>query len=241
MTTQFSRRALLTTTGIGAVSLLLAACTDKAETKAEAPAAPSKETTAAVPKTAEPAKPASPVKTVAAKEAEATVDVAKLMEQGALKDIAIGKEDAKVTIIEYASMTCPHCRAFHEATLPEITKKYLDTGKARLVLREFPFDPRAAAAFMLARCSAEDKHYAMISVLFQQQDVWARADDAQAALLQIARLAGFSRGEFQGVLDQPEASGRCQRRARARHQGIRRRVHADLFHQRQEIFGGAFG
>ena len=200
MTTQFSRRALLTTTCIGAVSLFLAACTDKAETKAEAPAAPSKETTAAVPKAAEPAKPASPVKAVAAKEPEASVDVAKLMAAGALKDIAIGNSDAKVTIIEYASMTCPHCRAFHEATLPEITKKYLDTGKARLVLREFPFDPRAAAAFMLARCSAEDKHYAMISVLFQQQDVWARADDAQAALLQIARLAGFSQESFTACL-----------------------------------------
>ena len=200
MSMLLSRRALMTTTGIGAALLLLAGCTDKAETKAEAPAAPSNETTAALVKPQEAAKPASPVKTVAAKEAEATVDVAKLMEQGALKDIAIGKDDAKVTIIEYASMTCPHCRQFHEATLPEITKKYLDTGKARLILREFPFDPRAAAAFMLARCSAQDKHYAMISVLFQQQDVWARADDAQAALLQIARLAGFSQESFTACL-----------------------------------------
>jgi protein-disulfide isomerase len=200
MTTLISRRALLSATAIGGGSLLLAACNDKAASKAEAPAAPSKETTAAVTKAAEPAKPASPVKAVAAKEAEATVDVAKLMTAGALKDIAIGKDDAKVTIIEYASMTCPHCRQFHEATLPDITKKYLDTGKARLVLREFPFDPRATAAFMLARCSAEDKHYAMISVLFQQQDVWARADDAQAALLQIARLAGFSEESFKACL-----------------------------------------
>jgi protein-disulfide isomerase len=200
MSTHLSRRALLTTTGIGAVSLMLAACTDKAETKAEAPATPSKETTAAVTKTAEPAKRASPVKAVAAKESEGMADLASLMKPGALKDISIGKEDAKITIVEYASMTCPHCRHFHETTLPEITKKYLDTGKARLILREFPFDPRATAAFMLARCSAQDKHYAMISVLFQQQEVWATAEDAQAALLQIARLAGFSEESFKACL-----------------------------------------
>lgn len=203
MTTLLSRRALLTTTCIGAASMLLAACNGKAETKAEAPAAPSKETTAAVVKPSDAAKPVAPVKAAAAaapKESEGMADLASLMKPGPLKDISIGKQDAKITIVEYASMTCPHCRAFHEATLPEITKKYLDTGKARLILREFPFDPRAAAAFMLARCSAEDKHYAMISVLFQQQDVWARADDAQAALLQIARLAGFSQESFTACL-----------------------------------------
>ena len=202
MTTQLSRRALLTTTGIGAVSLLLAACNDKAATSAsaETPKSTSPETTAAVVKPADAAKPAAPVKAVAAKESEGMADLASLMKPGPLKDISIGKEDAKITIVEYASMTCPHCRHFHETTLPEITKKYLDTGKARLILREFPFDPRATAAFMLARCSAEDKYYPMVSVLFQQQEVWATAEDAQAALLQIARLAGFSEESFKACL-----------------------------------------
>ena len=200
MTALISRRSLLTTTGLGAAALALAACNDKAASNA---AATSAETTAAVVKPEEATKPAAAVKVAATapvKEAEGTVDIAKLMAPATLKDIAIGKDDAKVTIIEYASMTCPHCRHFHEKTLPEITKKYLDTGKARLVLREFPFDPRAAAAFMLARCSPEDKHYAMISVLFQQQEVWATAEDAQAALLQIARLAGFSQESFTACL-----------------------------------------
>ncbi len=203
MTMLLTRRALLTTTGIGAVSLLLAACNDKAASKAEAPVAPGKETTAAVVKPADAAKPAAPVKAAAAaalKESEGMADLASLMKPGPLKDISIGKEDAKITIVEYASMTCPHCRHFHETTLPEITKKYLDTGKARLILREFPFDPRATAAFMLARCSAADKYYPMVSVLFQQQEVWATAEDAQAALLQIARLAGFSEESFKACL-----------------------------------------
>ncbi len=199
MTKLITRRAWLTTTGLGLAGVFLAACNDKA---AESSSAGSAETTASVTKPADPAKPAEPVKAAATsvKEAEATVDVATLMQEGNLKDIFIGKPDAKVTIVEYASMTCPHCKNFHETTLPDITKNYLDTGKARLVLREFPFDPRATAAFMLARCSAEDKYYPMVSVLFQQQDVWSRAEDAQAALLQIARLAGFSQDSFKACL-----------------------------------------
>lgn len=199
MKTTITRRTWLTTTGLGLAGLFLAACNDKSAQSSDASSA---ETTASVTKPADPAKPAEPVKAAASapKEPEATVDVAKLMQEGTLKDIFIGKPDAKVTIVEYASMTCPHCRHFHETTLPEITKNYLDTGKARLVLREFPFDPRATAAFMLARCSAEDKYYPMVSVLFQQQDVWSRADDAQAALLQIAKLAGFSQDSFKACL-----------------------------------------
>ena len=126
--------------------------------------------------------------------------MAKALQPGPLKDIFIGKEDAKVTIIEYASMTCPHCAAFHEATLPTIKEKYLDTGKARLVLREFPFDQRAAAAFMLSRCAGDDKYYAMVGTLFQQQANWAQAQDAKAALLQLSKLAGFSQESFDKCL-----------------------------------------
>jgi protein-disulfide isomerase len=201
MTNSVSRRALLSAAGMGAIALALSACNDKPAAQAAKEAAP--ETTAAVKIPAVPEKAetaAKPVAAVAAKESEAKVDVAKLMTAGTLKDIAIGKDDAKITIVEYASMTCPHCKHFHETTLPEITKKYLDTGKARLILREFPFDPRAAAAFMLARCSPEDKYYPMVSVLFQQQQTWSAAEDAQAALLQISKLAGFSEESFKACL-----------------------------------------
>jgi protein-disulfide isomerase len=201
MPTHISRRALLAAAGTGSAALLLSAC-NKADTKADA-APPAPETTAAVVKPADAAKTdtaAKPAAAVAAKAPEATVDIAKLMTPGTLKDLVIGKDDAKVTIVEYASMTCPHCKHFHETTLPEITKKYLDTDKARLILREYPFDPRAAAAFMLARCAPEDKYYPMVSVLFQQQQNWAAADDAQAALLQISKLAGFSEESFKACL-----------------------------------------
>ncbi len=207
MSELLSRRTLISTVATVALALALVGCSDS-KPEAAAPAADDKP--ADVAKAAEPAKPADaaakpaaevkPAATVELPKSEGDVDMAKLLQPGPLKDIFIGNADAKVTIVEYASMTCPHCRQFHEATLPTITEKYLNTGKARLVLREFPFDPRAAAAFMLARCSGDDKYYAMVSALFQQQDNWAGAEDAKAALLQLARLAGFSQESFEKCL-----------------------------------------
>lgn len=128
-----------------------------------------------------------------------TVDMAKLMEEGALPEKVLGEADAPVTIIEYASMTCGHCANFHNNTLPEIKANYIDTGKARLIVREFPFDPRAEAGFMLARC-ADDRYFPMVDVLFKQQQSWAGVENARAALLQIARLAGFSQESFEACL-----------------------------------------
>ena len=128
-----------------------------------------------------------------------TVGKAKLLEEGALPEKVLGDADAPVTMVEYASMTCGHCASFHKNTLPAIKKDYIDTGKARLIMREFPFDPRAEAGFMLARC-ADDKYFAMIDVLFQQQQSWVQVENAREALLQISRLAGFSQESFEACL-----------------------------------------
>src|SRR5437667_12366782 len=108
--------------------------------------------------------------------------MAELMQPGPLGDMVLGEQNAPVTIIEYASMTCPHCAHFHETTYPELKKKYIDTGKVRFIFREFPLDQLAAAGFMLARCSSQDvksalpglevakvsalRYYAMIATLF---------------------------------------------------------------------------
>ena len=81
---------------------------------------------------------------------------AELMKAGPLGEMVLGDEKAPVTVIEYASMTCPHCANFHEVTYPEMKKRYIDTGKIRFIFREFPLDQLAAAGFMLARCSAQD-------------------------------------------------------------------------------------
>ena len=136
--------------------------------------------------------------------ASAAVDVDELMEPGPLGEKFVGPEDAPVAIIEYASMTCPHCAAFHIQTYPQIKEKYLDTGKARLLFREFPFDDLALAAFMLARCAGEGKYFPMIDVLFEQQSVWATSENPAQELFKIARFAGFTEESFNACLSNKE-------------------------------------
>lgn len=194
MIRSLSRRTVLTSLAAMPAALALGACSDNgSDAVAQAPAAAP----------AEPAAPATPAPaaapTVAAPTPAGTVDMAKLLGPGALPDKQLGKDDAKVTIVEYASMTCPHCAQFHTNTLPALKTKYIDTGQVRLILREFPFDPRAEAGFMLARC-AEDNYFPMIDVLYQQQNSWAGVENARDALLSIARLAGFTQEKFEGCL-----------------------------------------
>ena len=125
---------------------------------------------------------------------------ADLAAPGPLGDVALGPADAKVTIIEYASMTCPHCAAFHRETWPELKKRWVDTGKVRFVLREFPLDPLATAGFMLARCDGENKYYPIVDLLFSQQRAWAYAERPLDALRQMMKQAGFSQEKFDSCL-----------------------------------------
>ena len=107
---------------------------------------------------------------------DATV-AAELMQPGPLPDIVEGAAGAPATIVEYASMTCSHCAAFHEQVWPALKAKYVDTGKAKFILREFPLDPLAIAAFMAARCAGPDKRDALIDRLFASQEDWAFHDE----------------------------------------------------------------
>ncbi|MPZ37274.1 MAG: thioredoxin domain-containing protein [Rhizobiales bacterium] len=122
-----------------------------------------------------------------------------LMQPGPLGDMAQGDEKAPVTIVEYASMTCPHCAAFHATTYPELKKRYIDTGKVRFIFREFPLDQLALAAFLLARCSGPDRYFAMIDTLFQQQKEWI-VQRPLGPLLAIAKQAGMSEQAFNECL-----------------------------------------
>lgn len=183
MVHKVSRRHIVGTLALLPAAAFLASCSDAAG-PAQAQAQSDTTTTGA---------------TTAAPESRGTVDMAKLLAEGSLPDKVYGQADAPVTIVEYASMTCGHCATFHNTTFPELKSKYIDTGKVRMILREFPFDPRAEAGFMLARCS-QDKYFAMVEVLFKQQESWVRVQDARAALLQIARLAGFSQESFEACL-----------------------------------------
>jgi protein-disulfide isomerase len=124
---------------------------------------------------------------------------ADLLVPPSLGDRSIGNSDAPVTVIEYASMTCPHCAHFHEAVYPELKKRYIDTGKVRFIFREFPLDSLAAGASMLARCADESKFFPLIETLFQQQRTWA-VEKPIPPLMAIARQAGFSEQSFNACL-----------------------------------------
>jgi len=146
------------------------------------------------------------------------VPLTELMAPDALPDMAMGDAKAPVTIVEYASMTCPHCAHFDAVTFPELKKQYIDTGKVRFILREFPLDSLAAAAFMLARCTAKDnadRYFAMVDTLFKQQNTWA-VQEPIPPLLNIAKQAGMSEDDFKACLaNQPILDGVEKVRQRA--------------------------
>ena len=135
------------------------------------------------------------------KKGPAEVSVAELMQEGALPDRVLGKADAPVTIVEYASMTCGHCANFHTAVLPTLKQKYIETGKVRLILREFPLENLAAAASMLTRCVAPEKSYDLTAKLFAEQESWAFVrSNAVPALFKMAESAGFTKDSFDKCL-----------------------------------------
>jgi protein-disulfide isomerase len=127
------------------------------------------------------------------------IDVTQLMADQALPDVVEGEANAPVTIVEYASMTCSHCAAFHNQVYPTLKSKYIDTGKVKFMLREFPLDPLATAGFMLARC-AGDKREAMVALLFAQQKNWAFVEKPLDGLANIVKQTGMSQESFESCL-----------------------------------------
>jgi protein-disulfide isomerase len=117
-----------------------------------------------------------------------------------VKERILGNADAPVTIIEYASLTCPHCATFHTDTLPALKQQYIDTGKAKLAFRDFPLDQVALQAAVLAHCAGEQRYFAFLDAMFANQATWARASDPVAALKQLARLGGLSEADADACL-----------------------------------------
>jgi protein-disulfide isomerase len=115
-------------------------------------------------------------------------------------DRILGKADAPVTIIEYASLTCPHCAAFEKDILPKIKSEWIDTGKAKLVFRDFPLDGSALKAAIVARCAPPERFYGFIGVLFAQQGSWGLAQDPVPGISRIAKLGGMSDDQVQACL-----------------------------------------
>ena len=129
------------------------------------------------------------------------ISVDELMKPGPLGDLVLGNAGAPITVVEYASMTCGHCAHFHTKVFPTLKEKYVDTGKVRFIMREFPLDNLAAAASMLARCAGDGKTFPLISVLFAKQDDWAFVKgDPRPELLKFAKQAGFTQESFEKCL-----------------------------------------
>ncbi len=104
---------------------------------------------------------------------------------------SLGDPNAPVTVIEYASLTCPHCATFHRETLPRLKERYIDSGKVRLVYRDFPLDQRALDAAVVAHCAEPERYFDFLDVLFESQESWARAADHVPALVLLAKLGGL--------------------------------------------------
>jgi protein-disulfide isomerase len=141
----------------------------------------------------------SPLRLIADAMAQSAADVAKPV---SLPDMALGPANASVTIVEFASMTCPHCAAFNETVFPKIKAAYVDTGKVRYVFREFPLDIKAAAGSMLARCIANGdapKYFAVIDMLFRQQSDWVVKNTTET-LTRIGKQAGLSQQQVENCL-----------------------------------------
>ena len=116
------------------------------------------------------------------------------------QDRVLGKPDAAITIVEYASLSCPHCAHFANAVLPKLKENWIDTGKAKLVLRDFPLDEPALRAEILARCVPPERFYPLVEMMFETQDKWVVAKDWRGALEKLVRLAGIGKKEFDGCL-----------------------------------------
>ena len=120
--------------------------------------------------------------------------------EAALKERAIGDPAAPVTMVEYASLTCPHCASFHNDTYKAFKARYIDTGKVRLIYRDFPLDGVALRAGMMARCTVDQRYFGLLQVLYKSQNNWARAKDPVAELAKIGRLAGIDQATFEACM-----------------------------------------
>jgi protein-disulfide isomerase len=141
----------------------------------------------------------SPLRFIADALAQSASDVAKPV---SLPDMALGPANAPITIVEFASMTCPHCAAFNAAVFPKIKSEYIDTNKIRYVFREFPLDIKAAAGSMLARCIAKDdagKYFAVVDLLFRQQNDWVVKNTTET-LTRIGKQAGLTQQQVEDCL-----------------------------------------
>lgn len=125
---------------------------------------------------------------------ERTVNMAKVLAPGPLPEMSVGAADG-VPMVEYGSLTCPHCAVFSRETFPQLKKEYIDTGKVRYIFREFARNTLDVAGFVLARCLGDDKVFAANQLLFAEQDKWAFADKPLEPLIEAMRPTGMTQAQ----------------------------------------------
>ena len=135
----------------------------------------------------------------AAPEPDRTVDMATVLKPGALPELTVG-DPSGVPVVEYGSLTCPHCATFSREIFPELKKDYIDTGKVRFIFREFSRNSLDVAAFLLARCVGDDKAFAAVELLFATQDKWAFVDKPLEPLIAAMRPAGLTHDQAMACL-----------------------------------------
>ncbi len=146
----------------------------------------------------------------------ATPAVAKIASfEEATTELVMGKDDAPVEVIEYASLSCPACRHFHENVFPQLKTEYIDTGKVRFIYRDFPTNTAGLAAAMIARCAGPDRHAGMVDMFFDTQPQWGRAENPMQALGMIARMGGLGPSEVDECLKNTKLMNSIQNNARA--------------------------
>jgi protein-disulfide isomerase len=127
--------------------------------------------------------------------------LADIMAPGPLPERILGRADAPVALIEYVSLTCPYCRAFHDKVLADLKRDYIDKGKVRLIVREFPIGKTAGAATIVNRCMREDKYFSLQHRFLIEQKSWVSQEVRRDAIFDIARKDGMTRSEFDACFD----------------------------------------
>ena len=133
----------------------------------------------------------------------------------ALEERSLGDSNAPLTIYEYSSLGCPHCKAFHKNTLPMVMEEFIDTGKVRLVYRDYPLGNRAMAAAMIARCAPQERYFGMLELFFQKQSDWSQSEDAIGALTAVAKFGGLSSDDVMACLQDQDLLNGIRTRAEA--------------------------
>ncbi|ARJ66843.1 protein-disulfide isomerase [Magnetospirillum sp. ME-1] len=131
-------------------------------------------------------------------------------------DQVLGKPDAPITVIEYASTTCPHCATFHKTTLPKFKSEWIETGKARLIYRDFPTGPRglSVGASMIAHCAGPDRYFGLLALIMEQQEKWMSSANPLVELKKLAKLAGMGEDKVDDCLKRQDLANAINERAK---------------------------